>query len=222
MGGILTLPDKRMAERAYEQVLDMILSGQLKPGTLIQERRLANHLQMSRTPLRDAFMTLEGEGLLVRNEARGLQVRSMNIEDFVENLAVRSLLESEAARVAAGKIAAASLAKLRSRLETLLERAEAKTGAPDREDVRSVDDELHSAISDAAGNRQMASIIKMLRMQTRMFDLRSVPERLEDTCREHIAIVSALAEGRGDDAADAMRSHLNCVRQSIILRLASI
>jgi DNA-binding GntR family transcriptional regulator len=55
-----------------------------------------------------------------------------------------------------------------------------------------------------------------------MFDLRSMPERLEDTCREHLAVVAALADGQGEAAAAAMRTHLDGVRQSIVQRLARV
>ena len=98
---MLTTPDKRLALHAYEQVLDLIMQGVVKPGSLIQERRLADHLQMSRTPLRDGLLMLEAEGLLVRQGARGLQVRAMHVEDFVNTLAIRRLLEPEAARIEA-------------------------------------------------------------------------------------------------------------------------
>jgi DNA-binding GntR family transcriptional regulator len=86
--------------------------------------------------------------------------------------------------------------------------------------VRSVDDELHGAIGAAAGNRRMAAIILSLRRQTQIFDLRSVPERFETTCREHLAILDALASGDGDGAAEAMRTHLDGVRGSIVARLS--
>lgn len=219
---MLTAPDKRLALQAYEQVLDLIMSRRIAPGTLLQERRLAEHLQMSRTPVRDALLMLEGEGLLVRQGSRGLQVKSMNVEDFIENLSIRKLLEPEAARLAAGRIAEEHLASLKDRLQALIRQAEAGGGAPERSDVRRIDEELHSAISDAAGNRQMAAIIRTLRLQTQFFDLRSIPERFEATCREHFMIVEALRGDRPDEAANAMRTHLDGVRASIIARLSHV
>lgn len=216
---MLMVPDKRLAQQAYGQVLDLIMSGRLAPGTLIQERRLAEHLAMSRTPLRDALLMLEGEGLLVRRERRVLQVKFLDLEEFMENLSIRRLLEPEAARIAAGRLPASLLGDLAQRFADLLEAARSGAGA-ERADVRSVDDALHSAIAEAAGNRQMATIIQGLRRQTLMFDLKSVPERLEATCHEHAAIVAALAAGKGDAAAEAMRQHLDGVRASIIHRLS--
>ncbi len=216
---MLMVPDKRLALQAYEQVLDLVMSGSLKPGTLVQERRLAQHLDMSRTPLRDALLMLEGEGLLVRQPGRGLQVKQLNLDDFMDNLAIRRLLEPEATRIAAGRIEAGVLADLTARLRQVLDAARSGS-APERAVVREVDDDLHRTIAEAAGNPQMAAIIQSLRRQTLMFDLRSVPERLESTCAEHLAIVAALEQGRGPDAAEAMAIHLDGVRHSIVGRLS--
>ena len=68
----LMAPDRRLAAQAYEQLLDLIMSGALKPGTMIHERRLAEHLNMSRTPLRDALLLLERDGLVSRHGRSGL------------------------------------------------------------------------------------------------------------------------------------------------------
>ena len=67
----------------------------------------------------------------------------------------------------------------------------------------------------------MAQIIRSLRRRTQIFDLRSVPERFDATCREHLIIVEALRDNRAEDASNAMRIHLDGVRQSIIARLTA-
>ena len=219
--GAFAEPEKSLAAQAYEAVLDMIMSGEAKPGAFFTERRLAEQLAMSRTPLRDALLILESEGLIVRLGARGVQVATMRIEEFAENLGVRRLLEPEAARIAAGRVAPELLVTLRGRFEALLARSQAGE-TPDRTEVRAADDMLHSAIADAAGNARLAAIVRNLRRQTLMFDLRSLPERFTDTCREHLAIVQALAEGDGEKAAQAMRDHLDAVRASIVARLARL
>jgi DNA-binding GntR family transcriptional regulator len=211
--------DKRLALQAYEQILNLILTGVAQPGTMVTERRLAEILNMSRTPIRDALLMLESEGLLIRQGSRGLQVKQMRIEDYMDALQIRQLLEPEAARLAAGRMSAAALDELEADLKTLLGKPEDGEGKPDRGSVRDVDDRLHGGIGDCAGNPQLAQIIRTLRRQTQIFDLRSMPERLEATCREHLDIVGALREGRGDDAAKLMRQHLDHVKDSIIGRL---
>lgn len=219
---MLNQPDTRMALQAYEKILDMIMSRQLKPGGLIQERRLADHLQMSRTPVRDALLMLEGEGLLVRSEGRGLQVRFMDIKDFVDNLAVRELMEPEAARLSIGNLDQAALKELEIQLEELLVLARSGGPAPERDLVRNLDQSLHDMVAVGSGNAQIANIIRMLRNQTKIFDVRSIPQRLEATCLEHIEIIQALKQGHADAAAAAMRKHLAGVRRSIISHLAGV
>lgn len=213
------VPEKRLAVQAYEQLLDMIMGGALEPGALIHERRLADALAMSRTPLRDALAMLEGEGLVERAGAKGLQVRRLDLVDFLEALAIRRLLEPDAAAAAAGRVAPALIDSLAARLEELLRRRRDGERQPDRATTRAVDEELHEAVAAAAGNRAMAAIIAQLRRRTQMFDLRSMPERLESTCREHLAILRAIAGGDAAASAQAMREHLDAVRGSIVARL---
>jgi DNA-binding GntR family transcriptional regulator len=215
---MLSAPDTRLALQAYEQVLELIMSGRAAPGTLISERRLAETLSMSRTPLRDALVMLEAEGLVLRQGARGVQIRHVAVKDFMDTLQIRLLLEPEAARIACGKIDPAALDEVEARLHELLAR-----GSPAaRDEVRGIDDRLHGLICEAAGNAQMAGIIRTLRRQTQIFDLKSLPERFGDSCREHLAIVAALRSGAPEAAEAAMRRHLDCVRASIIAHLARL
>ena len=102
---MLNIPDQRLAIQAYEKILKMIMSRQIQPGDLLNERRLAEMLDMSRTPVRDALLILEGEGLLLRQGRRGLQVKRIQVDDFLDALQVRLLLEPAVARMAAGKVA---------------------------------------------------------------------------------------------------------------------
>lgn len=211
--------DKRLALQAYEQIRDLILSGAALPGTMLTERRLAETLEMSRTPIRDALLMLEGEGLLMRQGTRGLQVRELRIEDFMDAVEIRLLLEPGAAALAAGRMSVEELASLKDQLGDLLKGATNQQEKPSRSLIIEVDERVHNGIADATGNRQLAQIIRTLRRQTQIFDLRRLPERLEATCREHLDIVQALQAADGDAAAKAMRTHLEQVRYSIINRL---
>lgn len=217
---MMTAPEKRLAQQAYEKILNSILSGQAEPGELINERRLAETLEMSRTPVRDALLMLESEGLLVRQGARGLQVKQMRVEDYMEALQVRLLLEPEIARRASGRLPVGDARALAEDFQKLIDDEAAGAPPPDRLVVRGVDDRLHGTMADAAGNTQLAQIVRSLRRQTQIFDLRSMPERLTGTCREHLEILNAARAGEGERAAEAMRQHLENVRISIISRLS--
>ena len=81
----------------------MLLSGELGGGAIVQDRRLAERLGLSRTPVREALGRLEGEGLL-RREGRVLIVNAVSVEDIMEILAVRRVVEAEAVRLATGRL----------------------------------------------------------------------------------------------------------------------
>ena len=217
---MLTNPDKRLALHAYEQILDLIMGGKVGAGELMNERRLAEALNMSRTPVRDALLMLEGEGLLLRQGSRGLQVRQMRIEDYMDALQVRLLLEPAVARMATGRVPAAQIHACRARIEAAM--AEYGNGPADRDLVRSIDGEVHGMIIDMIENAQLSSIVQTMRRQTQMFDLRALPERFAGTCEEHLRILDALEKGDGARAAAAMTEHLEAVRQSIIDKLSRL
>lgn len=212
---MLIVPDKRLALLAYEKVLALIMSGEALPGSMVHERRLADILQISRTPVRDALLMLEGEGLVIRQGKSGLQVRQLRVEEFLHALQVRLLLEPEVAKLAAGRLKKTDLMALSDRVAAIC----ADPDAVERTEIRAVDNTLHDLIADAAGNPQMASIIRTMRRQTQVFDLKSVPERAKGTSAEHLSLIDALGRGDEDAAALAMKLHLEEVRRSIVVRL---
>ena len=218
---MLKTSEERLALNAYEQILQMVLSGEAAHGQMINERRLADMLGISRTPVRDALLMLEAEGLLVRQGTRGLQIRQMRIEEYMDALHIRQILEPEVARLAQGRISREDLQAIRDQLVELVDSKPSTGERPDREKVRAVDDLLHGSLAKAAGNPQLADIIRTVRRRTQIFDLRSIPQRFDETCAEHLAIIDALLEGDAQKASEAMRNHLDNVQGSILQTLAS-
>ncbi|WP_143089834.1 GntR family transcriptional regulator [Tropicimonas isoalkanivorans] len=196
---------------AYEVLLEKILSGELLPGSIIQERRLTEEIGVSRTPVRDALLMLENEGLLVRREPRMLQVKHMDTREYFDNLHIRQILEPEAASLAAQRVATAEVEALEARIEAL-----AASDEPERAEIRATDERLHEMIGLNSGNPQLWRIVQGLRLQTLVFDVKSLPERRQATFAEHLTILGALKARNSDAARDAMFSHLENVRKSII------
>jgi DNA-binding GntR family transcriptional regulator len=198
----------------YEALLDRILRKALLPGTLLQERRLAEALGVSRTPLREALSRLEGEGLVVRQPGRALMVKPITINDYLDALDVRRLLEPEAAARSIGRLPAAETDVLREQIQMLLADP---TPSPARH--WAVDDAVHEAIAAAGGSDLMAGIIRNLRRRTRIFNLTRMPDRFAPGCHEHLAILNAIAAGDAAGAREAMSAHLANVKTSIIQKL---
>jgi DNA-binding GntR family transcriptional regulator len=207
--------EAKLSAVAYGALLDMILRGSIAPGELVTERQIAARLGMSRTPVREAVRRLEGEGTLERQRSGALVVRPYSMEEFLQALGVRRLLEGEAARLAAGKVSPGLIAAARERIERL-RRDGLADGA--REDDR----DFHAAIAQASGNPVLAATIADLRKRTAMFRLGRLPERIDQVCDEHLTILDALASGDGDAARAAMQNHIDNVRAHLLQRLTNL
>jgi DNA-binding GntR family transcriptional regulator len=209
------IPEAKLSAVAYGALLDMILRGTIAPGELVTERQIATRLGMSRTPVREAVRRLEGEGTLERQRGGALVLRPYSMEEFLHALAVRRLLEGEAARLAAGKVSPELLTAARERIERLRREGLADTARQD-------DRDFHAALAEASGNPVLAATISDLRKRTAMFRLGRLPERREQVCDEHSAIVEALESGDGEAARTAMQTHIDNVRAHLLQRLTAL
>ncbi|WAT06654.1 GntR family transcriptional regulator [Rouxiella badensis] len=96
--------EQNLSTKAYEVLLNMLINRELPVNTVLQERRLAELLNISRTPVRDALNRLENEGFIIRAGGRTPVVKEFSIRELIETLHVRRTLESEAASLAAGRV----------------------------------------------------------------------------------------------------------------------
>lgn len=192
-----------------------MLNGALPAGTGLQERRLAEILDISRTPIREALRRLEAEGFISRQSGRLLVVKEYGVREFIEILHVRQVIEAETAGLAARRPPLAELAELRTMVRNLMTATE-----PSVTDHREVDDQLHSLIASSSGSHTMATMIRDLRRKTRIFNFKRMPERFEPGCHEHLAIIDVIMDGDEAGARAAMCLHINNVKQSIIRKLA--
>src|ERR1700704_1045349 len=113
-----------ITDATYLKQHDLIESRQLPPGEVIEERRLALRLKVSRTPLRAGISRLLGEGRLEQLSNGSVVVRNIGMAELLELIHLRLLLESEAAAIAATRIAVELLRPIKSRLEDIMATAE--------------------------------------------------------------------------------------------------
>ena len=200
-----------VSERTYQALLDRIVARDIAAGEVLEERRLSELLDVSRTPLRAALNRLLGEGILTRLSNGSIMVRTFGATELVELLHVRRLLESDAAAMATGRIPEDRLAAVRERLEALIGEPDV---ALDADWV--MDNEVHELVATHCGNKSMAEIIADARRRVRMCNVERLPGRALLARHEHLAIVVALQSGDGDRARHAMASHLDSVRSAFI------
>lgn len=201
--------EKSLGERTYLLISDMILKGELAYGDPVQERRLAEHMNVSRTPVREAISRLEAEGFLERSGGR-VVVREVRLKEFVEILHVRKLLECDAVREAAKNADAKELQKIRGTIEKLMEKKSVTAL-----ELREVDDMFHNFIARSSNNSLVNELINDLRRRTAMFDHERLPDRKQPGSKEHLDIIDALEKRDGALASARMARHINNVHSSI-------
>jgi DNA-binding GntR family transcriptional regulator len=209
--------NRGLSDVAYEKLLDRLLSGEIVAGAVLHERGIAELLNISRTPIREALSRLEAEGLVERGVGRRMIVRKISIQSYIEILKVRRLLEAEAAAEAAGRIEAGKAAEIRTAIRTLME-----TENPTPTHHWAVDDLVHSTIAEASENRLLASLIRDLRRRTHIFNTRRIPSRLKPGGMEHLAIIDAVADGDSAKASALMTAHIDNARQAILDQLLTL
>lgn len=187
----------------YKSVSEMIYHSRLRGGEVIVEQRLAEALGVSRTPLREALQRLEGEGLVCKVANRSYVVRKVGLQEYLESLKVREILEPEAAAMAIGRIAPATFRTVRTELEQL---QDATLYHTDSHWIS--DDNLHTMFANACANTVLAETIQELRTTTRLFESDRLADRVIPDSQEHLEILKALESEDARAARRAVRAHI--------------
>ncbi|SDI23087.1 GntR family transcriptional regulator [Paraburkholderia phenazinium] len=207
-----TSPEK-LGELAYQTLRRMILDKALRSGGPVVEGRLAEELNISRTPMREALLRLEGEGLLARAGARSYSVRFVSAQEYFQAMKVRELLEAEAIGLAIGKID-------KKLVQQLIKKIKALSSGQQEQAHWQIDDQVHTMMARASGNDVLAHMIDLVRTNSRLFELVTPFNRIEDDRVEHLAILEAYLADDANAARAAVRTHLQNLRRFVLDRLA--
>ncbi len=200
------LPRGRSAAQvAYDYVKARLLDGRFAGGTLLSENEIAQRLNVSRTPVRQAFVQLEAEGLLELYPRRGALVVPISPSEAEDVLEARMLIEQHAARraVRAGPGLAEALREQIAEQEASL--------AGDGAGFAWSDRAFHRAIVEAAGNQLLTRQYDALRDRHQRIAAVTIardPSRIERFVAEHREIAAAFEAGDGDRAAELLGTHL--------------
>jgi len=163
--------------------------------------------------LRGLVRSLEGEGLLVRAGARSYSVRSVQAEEYFQAMKVRELLECEAVGLAIGKID-------KKTVQQLVKKTKALSSGQQENAHWQIDDQIHTMMARASGNDVLARMIDVVRTNSRLFELVSPFNRIEEDRAEHLAILEAYLADDAAAARAAVRCHLQNLRRFVLDRLA--
>jgi len=189
--------------KAYQAFKAMILDGRLKPSASYLESELAEWIGVSRTPVREAALRLEREGLVRVRPRRGIQVLPISAEDMKEIYQLLTSLEPLAAQLAAERGLSAEDA---AALAQETERMEQALAANDLVAWAEADDAFHALLVEASGNKRLIEATTRYRMQVhraRMATL-SLRPRPHQSTADHRALLACLISG---DAIGARQVH---------------
>lgn len=205
----LTLP-----EAAAERLRTLIIEGVLAPGAKLNERELSEQLGVSRTPLREAFRMLAGDGLLVQLPNRGAQVVAMSREDVQHAFEVMGALEAFAGELAVSRVTDGDIADLRA-LQAEMEAAHSRRDLPAYYQINRV---IHDRLNAIAANPVLTHTYRTLNTRLHALRFRSNLNiaKWNQAVAEHRDMIAALAARDGPALRDVLIKHLRAKQQAVL------
>ncbi len=199
---------------AVTRIRDMIVEGQLEPGSKISEKQLCDLFGISRTPLREALKVLATEGLLDLLPNRGARVAKLTGKDLADLFHVMGALEGLAGELACANITEPALSEIRALHHEML----AHYSRGDRAGYFRVNQIIHEAIIAAADNRVLSLVYDSLRGRIRPARYMSsvTRERWDEAVGEHGEILEALSARDGMRLRDLLQQHLRHKYRALI------
>lgn len=212
-------PDESLSQSIYLLLRRRIIAGELQPETRLRERELAEDLSVSRVPVREAILRLEGDGLVTSAPRRGAMVARLTLIDVAELFDARLALEVQTTRLAARRAAGGADA---GRLRHAIERAETVLESGDPDLVNECNAAVHDEIVALADNSLVAALMRPITGRDRWIFRLLRNRDPHDTCREHQELYSAIAAGEVDLAAALAHAHVERGRHQALNGLRGI
>lgn len=211
--------------RALTELRQRILSGELPGGERLLEVPLAAMLQISRTPVREAMSRLAEEGLLERAKGGGFLVRAFGIEDVIDAIELRGVLEGTAARLAAERgVASDKLARIENVVTQLDTCFGENAGEIDFDSYSALNAEFHQLLAGLSGSkivsRELERVTRLPFASPSAFlpdkvDMESRRGTLDLAQAQHREIVAAIAAREGARAEALAREHARTARRDL-------
>lgn len=199
-----------LREAVYDVIAEMIITGELQPGEHLVENELATQLGVSRQPVREALQRLQSEGWVDLRPALGAFVHVPTEAEADELLAVRTLLETESARLAARRATPEHV----EHLWELQRKGEKALDDDDQEGLVAANAALHAYMVSMSGNNVLAELIALVDRRVRWYYLPIARSRGREAWDEHAALIEVIATRNGRRAGDMMRRHTERTRES--------
>ncbi len=207
-----------LQEQTYQALRSAILSGELAPGERLIETQLAQRLQVSRTPIREAIRQLQHSSLAMTDSSGTLRVATFSETDAIQLYDCRIALEQLSVIGSCEKITALQLAELEAFVTQAEKMMQSKFSQLTNFQLLDLDYRFHRLLAKSSGNLWLMSLLDqvfdqmaLLRIQT----MQQNPEVLE-VCSEHRRIYQAVVDRDPDTAVQAVQTHLMASRERVV------
>jgi DNA-binding GntR family transcriptional regulator len=204
----------QLSDRAYRALWNGVVGGRIEPGTQLRPDIIAEQLEISTTPVREALYRLESDGLLVKLPYQGWFVREFTEPEVRELYEMRAALECFSVKLACERITDEQLAALRKHQQT----GEAALKGRDMDAYRIYNRDLHAAIMEAARNSYLSSTMGQLTLQSQMLMARTIRlvGRPSRAIEEHQELIELVAARKAKDAQKLMERHILSALEDIV------
>ncbi|GEQ15369.1 GntR family transcriptional regulator [Clostridium butyricum] len=206
---------KSLSDKAYDIIKEAIIFNKLKPGEILAEEKLAEELQISRTPIKAALLKLVCEEIAEINQSKNVVVSDINQKEIEDITLVRESLESLAVLLLKDNITKSQIQEIKSKYVQQLHMVEDERN----EDFIELDYEFHTKISEFTNNSFLSDMIKKANLITKRFLILSgtVNEHASVANKEHEEIVSYIENEQFELASEAMKKHLQNVNERMLV-----
>jgi len=202
-------------QRAYEEIKQLIVSGEFPADSFLSERQLAQRLGMSKTPVHIALKRIEAEGFVLISPQQGIVVRGLAPSDILDHYELREAIEGLIVRKLAGRLDETQT----TALQCSIREQEASLRSGDLARCLELDAAFHLLLASFLGNREILATMEQLHDKIRLVILRVSSlhrPRFEESVHEHSIIVDHLLSGNAVEADRALLEHLEAGKRQIL------
>ena len=201
----LTRNRTRLADDVYEQILSAILSGEIVPGERLIQENIASQIDVSRTPVREAFLRLEREGVLETAGRGGFQIRNITEQEIQDLYLAREAVEGFAAKLLAGALSQEQVQNIEASV-----RSEIRLNSTHKEEHFHANRNIHRTIVAQAGNGVLLDMFDSIwnrGISIRSFSAYRIPDDT-DNREQHLELLDQIKLGPMVEAENAMVAHI--------------
>lgn len=203
-----------LVDAIYNQIRDLIIMRKLKPGEKLNEQYLARKLGTSRTPIREALLRLQEDGLVTNEPFRGTYVTVFTPRDIQEIYDFRKALEGMAARLALPSITDSQYDSIRQLVESSIRMLE----LGEIEEYIRTDAHFHDTLVQMSGNRRLIEAMSRIGAQIQVIRalVATKPGRVYQAASEHRAILKALERRDVSETVRLLEEHIDNVKNDVV------